>query len=123
MREKTTNEVQTIIGPSVKVEGDFNGEGDLVIEGHFTGSIKTKHNIQIGKDAVIKANIEADIAHISGTVTGDISVKSKILLTKSAKLEGNLACQTLQIEEGAFFNGQSQMQNPHQESSLQTPEH
>ena len=30
-------EVETIIGRSVKVEGDFVGEGDVVVEGH--GSI------------------------------------------------------------------------------------
>jgi len=34
--------VDTIIGPTVNVEGNFAGEGNIIIEGEVKGSIKTK---------------------------------------------------------------------------------
>ena len=32
--------VETIIGPSVKLEGNFKGEGDLLIEGILVGKLE-----------------------------------------------------------------------------------
>ena len=29
---KTNKNIETIIGPSVKVEGDFIGEGDIIVD-------------------------------------------------------------------------------------------
>lgn len=42
------NEIETVIGPSVKVEGDFVTEGNMIVEGTICGSIKTSKNLKIG---------------------------------------------------------------------------
>lgn len=111
MKDKNIGDLQTIIGSSVKVEGDFNGEGDVIVEGTVIGSIKTKHDLKIGKDAKVEAQIEAANASISGNVKGDLKIANNIILTKTAKINGNISCQQLIIEAGSVFNGQSSMTN------------
>ncbi len=109
MKDKNLNESQTIIGHAVSVEGDFTGEGDVIIEGKLKGNIKTTHSLRVGKDAEIEANISAENAIISGFVKGDIKITNNLEVTKTAKIEGNIACEILSIEPGSYFQGNCQM--------------
>lgn len=109
MKDKNPNESETVIGHSVSVEGDFIGEGDMLIEGKLKGNIKTTHGLRVGKDAEIEANISAENAIISGFVKGDIKITHNLEITKTAKIEGNISCEILSIEPGSFFQGNCQM--------------
>ena len=101
--------IETIIGPSVKVEGDFKGEGDLIIEGVLIGSLKTKNNLKIGTNAFVQANISANNAFISGKVKGNINVKGKLELSGTAIILGDIKAQVLSIESGAMVKGNIDM--------------
>jgi len=101
--------VETIIGPSVKVEGDFKGEGDLVIEGILLGSLETKNNLKIGQNAVVEADIKANNAFISGKVKGNINIKGKIEIAGTAIILGDIKAHIISIESGALIKGQLNM--------------
>ena len=101
--------IETIIGPSVKVEGNFKGEGDLVVEGVLIGSLQTKKNLKIGSNAVIEANIKANNAFISGKVKGNVTIKGKLEVTNTAVILGDVKAQIVSIETGALINGQVTM--------------
>jgi len=101
--------IETIIGPSVKVEGDFKGEGDLVIEGVLIGALQTKNNLKIGKNALIEASVKANNAFISGKVKGNILVKGKVEITGTAVILGNIKAQIISIESGALIKGELDM--------------
>jgi len=100
-----SGKIETIIGPSVRVEGDFKGEGDLVIEGMLIGNLQTKNNLKIGQNAVVEAEIKANNAFISGKVKGNISVKGKIEITATAVILGDIKAQIVSIESGALVQG------------------
>lgn len=102
MMEKET---ETIIGPSVKVEGDFHGDGSIVVEGQVTGTLKTNHDLKIGTNAKIKADLEAANIYVSGEVVGDLFVKGKTELKSTAKVTGNIKTKIISIEAGASLNG------------------
>jgi cytoskeletal protein CcmA (bactofilin family) len=53
--QENYKDAETVIGPSVKVEGNFSSDGDVVIEGQLTGTLKTTKNVRIGAGARIKA--------------------------------------------------------------------
>lgn len=105
----TTKSIETIIGPSVKVEGNFKGEGDLIIEGVLVGNLQTKNNLKVGQNAVIQANINANNAFISGKVKGNIRVKGKLEITGTAMILGDITAQILSIESGALLKGSINM--------------
>jgi len=100
---------ETVIGPSVKVKGDFHGVGDIIVEGAVEGSLKTNGNLQIGQKAKVTADIEAKAAKIGGEVKGNIKIKDYLEITASAKLMGDIEAASLSVEKGAILNGKCTM--------------
>ncbi|MBU0721894.1 polymer-forming cytoskeletal protein [Patescibacteria group bacterium] len=103
------NEFETVIGPSVKVKGDFNGQGNIIVEGVVDGNLKTNGNLEVGKTAKITANIEAKEAKIGGHVSGNVKIKGFLEVTATAKIFGDIEASSLSIERGAIFNGKCVM--------------
>jgi len=99
------DEFETVIGPSVKVKGDFNGQGNIIVEGTVDGSLKTNGSLEVGKTAKITANVEAKEAKIGGQVAGNIKIKGFLEITAAAKIFGDIETSGLSIERGAIFNG------------------
>jgi cytoskeletal protein CcmA (bactofilin family) len=99
-------DAETVIGASIKVKGNFQGQGDIVIKGALEGSLKTDANIFIGDQARVVANIEAQQATINGEVRGNIKVKNSLSLGEAAKIFGDVQYGDISIERGAIINGQ-----------------
>lgn len=99
------DEIETVIGPSVQVEGNFVANGDIIIQGVVSGSIKTARNLRVGQEAKIYANIVAANAIIAGEVQGNIKIKENLELTKTAKIFGDIRAKVLNVNPGASFHG------------------
>ena len=109
----------TIIGASVKVEGDLNSEGDIRVEGFVTGKIKTNKNLFVGPTAKIEADVEAENADLAGSVSGQVKVKGTLQIRETGKIDGDIACAILSIAEGAHFSGTCSM--PEEKEGLEEP--
>lgn len=105
----TTNEVETIIGPSVKVEGDFVTEGNVIVEGMICGTIKTLKNLKVGSKSKIFANVSAENALVSGEIQGNLKINDKLELTSTGKIFGDIKVGTLIVAAGSILNGKCQM--------------
>ncbi|MCK4554658.1 polymer-forming cytoskeletal protein [Candidatus Parcubacteria bacterium] len=101
--------VETIIGPSVKVKGDFNSQGNIIVEGIVQGNLKTKGSLLIGNKAKITADVEAKEAKIGGEVKGNVKIKGYLELTATAKIFGDVEADSLSVERGAILNGKCTM--------------
>lgn len=99
----------TIIGPSVKVEGDLNANGNIIIEGSVSGNITTDKDITIGQNANIIADVKAGNATIAGQVKGSLNVTGHLSIQSSAKINGDIKTSTIAIESGAQINGMLNM--------------
>lgn len=102
-------DIETIIGPSVKLEGELLGEGNISIHGTVSGKIETKGNLMIGEGSLIKAEVSAANVSVAGTVEGDIHSKEKLEIIENGKVIGDITSSTLSISPGANFSGQSNM--------------
>lgn len=103
------HETDTVIGPSVKVEGDFVTEGNVIVEGTICGTIKTAKNLKVGPSSKIFANIWADNALIAGEIQGNLVITNKLELTQTAKIFGDVKTSAISIANGASLNGKCQM--------------
>lgn len=115
-RAEKFKDAETIIGGSIKVKGNFHGQGNIVIEGHLEGSLKTNASLFIGEKAKIVADIEAQDAIINGEVYGQIKVKKYLSLGATAKIFGDVEYSEISVEHGATINGQLTLK-PETESS------
>lgn len=107
--QKELSKKETIIGSLLKVEGNFIGEGNVIIEGEIKGSLETKNDIRIGEKARVRANIKAENVFVNGEVRGNIKAQGKVELTKGAKVLGDIETKILSLSEGAIFNGKCLM--------------
>lgn len=100
---------ETVVGPSVKIQGDLNSEGNIRIEGHVNGKVKTTQNVYVGQSAKITADILAGNSTIAGEVQGNIKVSGNLILQATAKINGDISCSVLRVEDGALFTGKCSM--------------
>ena len=100
---------ETIVGPSVKIQGDLNSEGNIRIEGQVQGKIKTSQSVFIGSNAKILADILAGNAIIGGEIHGNIKIAGNLVLQSTANIEGDISCAVLRVEDGARFTGKCAM--------------
>jgi len=104
-----SKEFETIIGPSVKVKGDFHGVGNITVEGTVEGSLKTNGNLNIGQKAKVTADVEAKAAKIGGEIRGNVKIKEYLEITSTAKVVGDIEAASLSVERGAILNGKCAM--------------
>ena len=97
------------IGPEIKIDGNIDAKGDLLIYGEVTGNVSSTGAINSSKGSLVQGNINAQNASIHGKIMGDLSVKNKVILGKNSHLEGNLQAAIITIEEGAQFDGKCHM--------------
>jgi cytoskeletal protein CcmA (bactofilin family) len=102
-------EVETIIGPSVKVKGNFHGQGNIVVDGILDGSLKTQGNLFVGDKAKVTASVEAKEATINGEVIGNIKIKGFLEIGGTARITGDIDTASLSIARGAVLNGKCTM--------------
>lgn len=112
MFKNDNNSLETVIGPSVKVEGDFVSQGNMTIEGSVSGTINTAGNLYVGEQAKVVADIEATSAQIAGHLKGNILVHEKLELTPTSQIQGDVSAKILVVMEGAQINGHCQMGAP-----------
>ena len=106
---KDIKEAETIIGPSIKVKGNFHGQGNIIIEGKVEGSIKTNSYLLVGGESMISANIEAKNAKIDGKVTGNIQIEEYLEIGSTAIINGDINAKILSIAKGAIVNSNCSM--------------
>ncbi|MFH1047331.1 MAG: polymer-forming cytoskeletal protein [Patescibacteria group bacterium] len=98
-------EPETIISASVKVEGDFVSQGNVLIEGEVEGSLRTEKDLRVGEHARISADVFAASATVAGEVRGNIEVSGRLELEPTAKIYGDVKTADLIVASGAVING------------------
>jgi cytoskeletal protein CcmA (bactofilin family) len=65
-------DIHTLIGKGSEFDGKLSFEGQVRIDGKFTGQIHTKDVLVIGEGARVQAEITAGTVIINGIVEGNI---------------------------------------------------
>jgi len=98
-------DIETIIGSSVKVEGNFICEGNMVIDGQVKGNVQTNGFLQVGRSAVVIADVKAANARIGGEIRGNVKIDGYLEINDTAKIYGDIEVATLSIAKGAYISG------------------
>ena len=110
-KNKGKSNMSSILGADLEINGDINISGDLLVYGKVNGNITSSGSVNTSEGSLIKGNIISENVNISGEIHGDIVVKQKVSLNSNSVLIGNLQSSILIIEEGAQFDGISNMNN------------
>ena len=108
MREMET-QTRNLIGNGTVIKGDIDSSGDIRIDGHLIGSLKSNGKIIIGQTGIVEGDLVCKQAEISGTVKGTIKTDELTALKSTSNVEVELTTKHLMIEVGAQFTGKCAM--------------
>ena len=98
------------LGGSIQIKGDLTGNEDVMIDGDLEGSIRLEdHNLTIGTNGKIKAEVQAKAVVVVGEVVGNITADDKVEIAPSGSVEGDIRAPRVSIADGAKFKGSIDM--------------
>lgn len=98
-----------VFQPGSTFRGILKFSRPLRILGNFEGELSGDEILEIGPQAKIQANIEANHLVVYGHITGNVVAKEKVELKSGATLIGNIRAPKLEIDDGVIFEGKSEM--------------
>lgn len=113
------DDVETVVGPSVHVEGDFASEGNILVKGVVSGNVKTSKLFTSEPGSKVLASVRAGNAVVSGAVRGNVKVEDRLEVTSTAQIAGDIDCKILVVEAGALIKGKVTMKGVEIESQKQ----
>ncbi|MBQ3738444.1 MAG: polymer-forming cytoskeletal protein [Bacteroidales bacterium] len=109
---------RNLIGNGTVIKGDIESSGDIRIDGHLIGSLKSNGKVFIGQSGIMEGDLTCKQAEISGVVKGNIKTDELTALKATSKVEVDLTTKQLLIEVGAQFTGKCVMG---QQSTISMP--
>ena len=114
-------DVHTLLGKGSEFDGKLTFEGQVRIDGKFSGQIFTKDTLVIGEGAKVNAEINAGTVIVNGAVEGNIRAAQLIELHTPGRVKGNLETPSLSIDKGVMFEGSCKMDGAKGGTSTPTP--
>jgi len=107
-KEKSTDST-SLLSKNVKIEGEIQGPENLHVEGYIKGAVILSGDIFIGNTGIVEADIEAKNIIIQGEVSGNVKAHKQLEIHPTGKLIGDCTAASIDIKEGAVFEGRSNM--------------
>ena len=113
MRDRSLEhgEISGFLDEGTDFEGNLRFRDTMRIDGRFRGSISSKSVLIVGESADIKGEVTVSNVSINGRVNGKIIADKKIEIHSKGRVFGDITTPNLVIEDGAFFNGNCNMES------------
>ncbi len=107
--DNSSGELNAFLGTGTRFTGHLHFEGSVRIDGHFQGNITSPGTLILGREAVIKGEIEVSSLNANGTVVGTVRATRHVHLHENALVDGLIVTPALGMDEGAIINGTIEM--------------
>jgi cytoskeletal protein CcmA (bactofilin family) len=98
------NAVSTI-GDDLIITGDVTSKGEIHVKGKILGDVQCIALV-LDENGNLEGNVTADDVIVRGRLVGSVRAK-RITLQANARVEGALHHESLSLEQGTFFEGES----------------
>ncbi len=98
----------SVIGNDLTISGEklhIESKGALRIDGDISGDVSAAA-LEIGPRGSVSGSVAADKVHVEGQVSGQIHART-VALKSSATVDSDIHYDTIEIEQGAQFNGRA----------------
>jgi cytoskeletal protein CcmA (bactofilin family) len=101
---QSTSSFETVIGENMVFRGNVETDKSVRVDGNVIGPIHVGDRLVSSHTSRIEGQVTGSIVEIGGVVIGNIEAQTVVLLS-TANIAGDVKCQKLQIEIGAFIDG------------------
>lgn len=98
--------VNTVIGQGSVLEGKFEIETGVRVDGVLRGELMSSGTLVVGKSGVIEADVQVRDAVVNGRIVGNLEAEEKVHLQARATFIGKMETRVLVVEEGAVFKAE-----------------
>ncbi|PKM83735.1 MAG: cell shape determination protein CcmA [Firmicutes bacterium HGW-Firmicutes-13] len=109
MASMASGKVDTLIGKETEMNGSLKASGVVRIDGKYEGNIQTEGDLVIGESAQVQAEIKARNLTLAGRLKGNVEIDNKLEICSTGRLSGDIKVNSLVIEDGGIFEGNSTM--------------
>lgn len=120
--DNTSGELNAFLGTGTKFTGHLTFEGSVRIDGHFLGTIAATGTLILGREALVKGEVDVASLNANGTFIGTVRASKHAHLHEHAVFDGHLITPELGMDQGAVLNGSIEMPNPHPRRELAEPQ-
>ncbi|TQR33684.1 hypothetical protein DMB92_02010 [Campylobacter sp. MIT 99-7217] len=100
----------TVISSGARIEGQFYFNSMLHLDGEISGVINSQSQVVIGKNGVLKGQLNADKVIVSGVFEGELETNVLEIL-EGGLVNGNIIIKQIAIESGGRFVGNSKLKD------------
>lgn len=99
----------TLLAKGVEMKGEIRVEGTVRIDGRLEGDVRTTGEVIVGEEGMVTGTITAGSLISSGRIKASVTATDRVQLFKTAILIGEVRSPIMIMEEGAKFQGLSDM--------------
>jgi cytoskeletal protein CcmA (bactofilin family) len=107
----SSNNAKNFLSADVEIKGNIKYSGEMIFDGRLEGDVQTDGALQVGENAHVTGNINAQTVLARGKINGNINAKDKVEIKSRSELFGDIRAAKLIIEEGVVFVGKIEV-NP-----------
>lgn len=104
-----TGSGSTVIGESILINGNLNGDEDLTVRGRVEGTVTLSKTLVVEPSGTVKAEVQVRNCIIAGTIVGNVTATESVEITKEGRMVGDIAAPRVIIVDGASFKGRVDM--------------
>ena len=101
----------SIIATGMTVTGDIDSNGVVKVEGRVEGNVRSARQVLVGRQGVVRGDIDTREAVIGGTVEGTITATERVEIQATAAMQGDVVTRSITIAEGGKINGSVKMED------------
>ena len=106
MATNNNNDSKNVLNSDAEFKGTLRFSGELTFDGKLEGDITSEGALNLGDNAVVKGNINANSVVVRGKVTGNIIARDKIDIKSRTELfhasNSSLSCHNSNSSEGGL---------------------
>jgi len=99
----------SLIPAGMLLEGELEGDTDLIVHGHVHGPIRVGGALVIEASGVVRGHVHAHTVTVRGVLKGNAFGDEAVRVDEGAKLVGDLRAPRVHVVPGARFRGQIHM--------------
>jgi cytoskeletal protein CcmA (bactofilin family) len=105
----TSDQIENVLGRTVRVQGDLKADGAFRIDGTIVGSVESAAAVIVGESGCVQGDVRGRDVVVAGQVQGNVTATGHLDIVASGRIEGDIDAQSVRIETGGVFRGTSRM--------------
>jgi len=93
----------SILDQGLTINGDIECDGEVIIKGKVTGTIKAE-TLVIADTGVVEADCNVETVIIGGDYNGNLTAKGIMQILRTGKCSGKVLCKDMVVENGSTLN-------------------